>query len=58
MRTAEQVLTTLLEQGTQHELLDRMQTRTELYDLLGYSDWERRDQAYFTGGTSGTESQG
>ena len=25
-----------------------MQTRAELYDLLGYSDWERRDQAYFT----------
>jgi methylisocitrate lyase len=48
MRAAEQVLETLLAQGTQRDLLDRMQSRTELYDLLGYSDWERRDQAYFT----------
>ena len=35
-------------EGTQRDLLDRMQSRTELYDLLGYSDWERRDQAYFS----------
>ena len=35
MRAAEQVLETLLEQGTQRDLLDRMQTRAELYDLLG-----------------------
>ena len=27
----------------------------ELYDLLGYSDWERRDQAYFTAGTPDRE---
>jgi methylisocitrate lyase len=51
MRAAEQVLTTLLERGTQRDLLDGMQSRAELYDLLGYSDWERRDQAYFTAGT-------
>jgi methylisocitrate lyase len=50
MRAAEEVLKTLLEQGTQRERLDRMQTRAELYDLLGYSDWEKRDQAYFTAG--------
>ncbi len=50
MRAAEQVLETLLKHGTQRELLDQMQTRAELYDLLGYSDWERRDQAYFTAG--------
>jgi methylisocitrate lyase len=51
MRAAEQVLTTLLERGTQRDRLDEMQSRAELYDLLGYSDWERRDQAYFTAGT-------
>ncbi len=54
MRAAEQVLETLLEQGTQRDLLHRMQTRTELYDLLGYSDWERRDQAYFTAAPNDT----
>jgi methylisocitrate lyase len=52
MRTAEGVLATLLHQGTQRGLLDQMQTRAELYDLLGYSDWERRDQAYFTAAKS------
>ncbi|MGP0062914.1 MAG: methylisocitrate lyase [Isosphaeraceae bacterium] len=50
MHAAEQVLETLIQQGTQRDLIGRMQTRAELYDLLGYSDWERRDQAYFTAG--------
>ena len=57
MRTAEQVLTILREHGTQSDLLDRMQTRAELYDLLGYSDWERRDQAYFTAGRQDSASR-
>jgi methylisocitrate lyase len=47
MRAAETVLAALRDHGTQRELLDRMQTRAELYELLGYSEWERRDQAYF-----------
>jgi methylisocitrate lyase len=51
MRAAEQVLTALRERGTQRELLDQMQSRAELYDLLGYSDWERRDQDYFAART-------
>jgi len=25
-----------------------MQSRAELYDLLGYKQWEERDRAYFT----------
>jgi methylisocitrate lyase len=48
MQAAEQALSTLRERGTQHEILDRMQSRAELYDLLGYADWEARDRAYFT----------
>ncbi len=48
MRAAEETLKALLEHGTQRGQLDRMQTRAELYELLGYSDWEARDQAYFT----------
>lgn len=48
MRTTEEVLKTLRDQGTQESLLNRMQTRAELYDLLGYHAWEERDRSYFT----------
>jgi methylisocitrate lyase len=50
MRAAEQSLVALREQGSQRALLDRMQSRAELYDLLGYTAWEARDRAYFTQG--------
>jgi methylisocitrate lyase len=50
MRAAEETLKSLKEHGTQRDLIDRMQTRAELYDLLRYSDWEKRDRAYFTAG--------
>ncbi len=49
MRAAEETLRELREQGTQRGRLDQMQDRAELYELLGYSDWERRDRSYFTG---------
>jgi len=39
MRAAEQTLAHLRRDGTQRGDLDRMQTRSELYDLLGYADW-------------------
>jgi 2-methylisocitrate lyase-like PEP mutase family enzyme len=29
--------------GTQKELLDQMQTRAQLYDLLGYDDYSALD---------------
>jgi methylisocitrate lyase len=47
MRAAEQTLIALRDQGSQRGLLDRMQSRAELYDLLGYTAWEARDRAYF-----------
>jgi methylisocitrate lyase len=28
--------------GTQKSVIERMQTRTELYDVLGYHDYERK----------------
>src|SRR5262245_59197225 len=40
MRAAEETLKALREHGTQRDLIDCMQSRAELYDLLGYSDWE------------------
>jgi methylisocitrate lyase len=48
MRAAEETLKALREHGTQRDRLDRMQTRAELYELLGYAEWEERDRAYFT----------
>ena len=33
----------VLDLGTQASLLDRMQTRSELYELIGYQDYERLD---------------
>lgn len=49
MKAVEIGLATIADDGTQRELLDVMQTRQELYDLLEYSDYERRDEAYFRG---------
>ena len=42
MKSAESVYTELKRMGTQTALLDRMQTRTELYDLIGYAGYEQR----------------
>jgi methylisocitrate lyase len=50
MRAVEEGLDRIIADGTQKDLLDRMQTRQELYDLLGYSDYEQRDKSYFSGG--------
>jgi methylisocitrate lyase len=49
MKAAHEVLATLRREGTQRTLVDRMQTRAELYDLIGYQEWEARDAAYFAG---------
>jgi methylisocitrate lyase len=49
MKAAEETLIELRNTGTQRGRLERMQTRAELYDLLGYSEWESRDRAYFGG---------
>jgi methylisocitrate lyase len=47
MKAAETALTILAADGTQCELLDLMQTRQELYDLLDYNSYEERDREYF-----------
>jgi methylisocitrate lyase len=54
MKAAEAALATLAADGTQAEILDLMQTRDELYDLLDYQDYEQRDRAYF-GGAADTQ---
>ena len=47
MKAAEDTLRDLLRNGTQTASLPKMQTRAELYDLLGYTGYEARDRAYF-----------
>jgi|GEM_PF-40413 len=46
MRAAEETLADLHRLGTQANSLPRMQTRAELYDLLGYAGYEQRDRSY------------
>lgn len=41
------VFQTIKTQGTQQSLLNQMQTRDELYDLLGYHDYENKLDALF-----------
>jgi len=49
MKAAERTLSALRDRGTQRGEIGGMQTRAELYDLLGYDDWEARDRSYFSG---------
>lgn len=49
MRAAEDTLRELLRSGTQAGSVPKMQTRAELYDLLGYTGYEARDRSYFGG---------
>jgi methylisocitrate lyase len=41
-KAAEAVYGALRREGTQKHVLDLMQTRTDLYDVLGYHDYERK----------------
>ncbi|QJW99373.1 methylisocitrate lyase [Frigoriglobus tundricola] len=47
MKAAENTLREILTNGTQQASVPGMQTRAELYDLLGYTGYEARDRAYF-----------
>jgi methylisocitrate lyase len=49
MKAAEAALAVIATEGGQSSLLDLMQTRDELYDLLDYHDFEERDRAHFGG---------
>jgi methylisocitrate lyase len=53
-RAAESVYGALRREGTQKSVLDLMQTRSELYDVLGYHDYERKlDELFRREGTDG-----
>ena len=46
-KAVEEALAQLARDGSQKGLIDRMQTRAELYKLLDYTGFEARDQTYF-----------
>jgi methylisocitrate lyase len=46
-KAALEVYGALRRDGTQKAVLERMQTRTELYEHLGYHDYERKLDALF-----------
>lgn len=52
-KAAEAVYAAIRADGTQQAVVDRMQTRMELYDVLGYHDYERKIDALFGAGKSG-----
>jgi methylisocitrate lyase len=47
MQATQQLLAALYINGTQQPLLNTLQTRTDLYDLLNYNDFDERDRGYF-----------
>ena len=49
LKAVEAVLTEIRATGTQRASLDKMLTRAQLYDLLGYTGYEERDRRYFGG---------
>jgi methylisocitrate lyase len=58
MKAAERALREISRSGSQQSLLDSMQTRAELYDLLGYRGYEERDRGYFRESSEGDEEAG
>jgi methylisocitrate lyase len=52
------VYETLRREGTQQAVLDTMQTRTQLYDVLGYHDYEQKLDALFQTDNAATKSEG
>ena len=53
-RAAENVYRVLREEGTQQAVVDTMQTRQELYDVLGYHEYEKKlDELFAESGLTG-----
>lgn len=47
LKAAQETLAELQRVGHQRSKIPQMLTRAELYELLGYTDYEQRDRAYF-----------
>ena len=55
MKASERALAEIRRAGSQEAILDSMQSRAELYDLLGYQGYEERDEAYFGESSDGDD---
>jgi methylisocitrate lyase len=53
IKAAERALEEISRSGSQERVLDSMQSRAELYDLLGYREYEERDETYFRRSSGG-----
>lgn len=49
MKAIEAALAVIASEGSQESVVDLLQTREELYELLDYHDFEERDRAHFGG---------
>jgi methylisocitrate lyase len=47
LRAARETLEDIAKRGHQRDRIPQMLTRAELYELLGYADYEARDRSYF-----------
>ncbi|MEX0717626.1 MAG: methylisocitrate lyase [Planctomycetaceae bacterium] len=54
MKAVERGLAEIARTGTQAACVEEMLTRAELYDLLGYADFEARDRRHFGGEEGGS----
>ncbi len=45
MKAIEEMLTELRASGTQRDMIKKMQTRQQLYDLLRYDDYTAQDRS-------------
>jgi methylisocitrate lyase len=52
-KAAEAVYAAIRAEGTQKAVVDRMQTRMELYEVLGYHEYEKKIDALFGAGKGG-----
>jgi len=53
MKAVEDGFAAIKHQGTQKEIVDRMQTRARLYELINYEDYNKFDKDIFNFGTDG-----
>ena len=58
MKAVEGVLSEIRDQGSPVAWLDRMQTRDELYELVGYDDYNDMDEKLAASGHGGTNEDG
>jgi methylisocitrate lyase len=49
LKSVEELFAGLAKSGHQRDFLTKMMTRTELYELLNYTEFEHRDRRYFGG---------